>query len=158
MILSLCVGFFSELRLQAAEPPIDFARQIRPILSDNCFACHGFDEGSRKADVRLDDREAAIAVQDGHAALVPGKPDRSEAWRRILSDDPDEQMPPPTTGKKLTAEQKALIQRWIEEGAPYAPHWAFARVERPAVPAGAAHAIDAFITARLQASGLKLSP
>ena len=138
MILSLCVGFFSELRLQAAEPPVDFARQIRPILSDNCFACHGFDEGSRKADVRLDDREAAIAVQDGHAALVPGKPDRSEAWRRILSDDPDEQMPPPTTGKKLTAEQKALIQRWIEEGAPYAPHWAFARVERPAVPAGAA--------------------
>ena len=158
MILSLCVGLFCAPRLPGAEPPVDFARQIRPILSDNCFACHGFDEGSRKADVRLDDREAAIAVQDGHAALVPGKPDRSEVWRRIISDDPDEQMPPPTTGKKLTAEQKALIQRWIEEGAPYAPHWAFARVERPGVPAGDAHPVDAFIAARLQASGLKHSP
>jgi hypothetical protein len=158
IVLSLCVAVVGGHELRSAEPPVDFARQIRPILSDNCFACHGFDVGSRKGDVRLDEREAATVIQDGHAALVPGQPDRSEMWRRIVSADADEQMPPPSTGKKLTAEQKALIQRWIKEGAPYAPHWAFARVERPAVPAGETHPIDAFIAERLRAAGLKLSP
>ncbi len=103
-----------------------------------------------------------IAVADGHAAVVPGEPDRSELWRRILSTDLDEQMPPPSTGKHLTDGQKDLLKRWIEEGAPFAPHWAFGRVERPAVPVikgvAVANPIDAFILQTLRSQHLSLSP
>lgn len=157
IVLSVCLCLVGLSEVRSADTPIDFARQIRPILSDNCFACHGFDPGSRQGDLRLDDREAATVIHDGHAALVPGQPDRSDMWRRIVSNDPDEQMPPPTSGKKLSAEQKALIQRWIEQGAPYAPHWSFARVERPVTPVGEPHVIDAFIAERLKAHQLTLS-
>lgn len=148
--------------LSAEDELIDFARQIRPILSENCFACHGFDPASRKGELRLDDREAVIAVTNGHAAIVPSAPDRSELWRRIVSTEPEEVMPPPSTGKQLTAAQKDLIQRWIKQGAHYAPHWAFSRIEKPAVPVLAGqtipHPIDAFVQQKLNAHQLSLSP
>ena len=153
----------SMLRPVSAEDElVDFARQIRPILSENCFACHGFDPASRKGDLRLDDREAAIAVKDGHAAISPSAPDRSELWRRILSTESEEVMPPPSSGKRLTDAQKELIQRWIKQGASYAPHWAFSRIEKPTVPTiegqSIAHPIDAFILQKLRAHHLTLSP
>ncbi len=147
---------------ESADAPVDFARQIRPILSENCFACHGFDPSSRKAELRLDEREAAVALLDGHAAIVPGQSSESEVWKRIVSTDPDEQMPPPTSGKKLSDAQKQLLKRWIDEGAAYAPHWAFGRVERPSVPQSegeaAGHPIDAFIVGTLAEHQLTLSP
>jgi len=146
---------------QSADVPIDFARQIRPILSENCFACHGFDPAARQGELRLDERGAALAIQEGHAAIVPGAPDRSELWRRILSVDPEEQMPPPSSGKHLTDEQKDLFKRWIEQGAGYAPHWAFGRIEKPEVPVidgpVVANPVDAFVRQKLQSHQLSLS-
>jgi hypothetical protein len=157
-----------------------FNRDIRPILSDNCFACHGFDAKKRKADLRLDTVEGAYAVNDGVQAIKPGDLAGSEVWVRINSADEDEVMPPPDSHKKLTAGQKALIKRWIEEGAPYQKHWAFETPVKPAVPvigakssvfrnrADAAlntehrtrdtHPIDAFIARRLEREGLAFSP
>ena len=109
---------------QAAE--VSFNRQIRPILSDNCYACHGFDEKHRKAELRLDVRESALEVKDGAAAIVPGNPAKSTIWQRIISDDPEQVMPTPESHKPpLNSEQRALIKRWIEEGAKYEPHWSF---------------------------------
>ena len=147
---------------RSADEPVDFARQIRPILSEYCFACHGFDPAARKGELRLDDRDAALAARDGHAAVVPGAPDRSELWRRILSADPEEQMPPPSSGKQLNEEQRDLMRRWIEQGAAYAPHWAFGRIEKPAVPTVAgpavANPIDAFVLQKLHSHQLVLSP
>ena len=151
-----------EATSSASDPRVDFARQIRPILSENCFACHGFDPSSRKAELRLDEREAALIAHDGQAAIVPGHSSESEAWKRILSNDPDEQMPPPTSGKALSAGQKELLKRWIDQGAPYAPHWAFGRVERPNVPLTVGEAytnpIDAFVVDKLRTHSLSLSP
>jgi hypothetical protein len=136
---------------------IDFGREVRPILSEFCYACHGFDAESREADLRLDTREGATATTDGVTAVVPGKPEASELMVRILSDDRGEVMPPPKAKKTLTAAQKETLRRWIAEGAEYAQHWAFVRPERPRVPAGQ-HPIDYFIAQRLTAAGLTFSP
>ncbi|MBM3873291.1 MAG: DUF1553 domain-containing protein [Verrucomicrobia bacterium] len=148
----------------AATPPaaLSFNRDIRPILSENCFHCHGPDKNHRKADLRLDDRDAAI---EGFA-WAPGSPETSEAIQRILSTDPDEQMPPPDSARTLTATQKATLQRWVAEGAAYEAHWAYVAPTRPALPASAASgsgapgsgAIDAFIDAGLARAGLTASP
>src|SRR5262249_44803530 len=113
---------------------VDFTRDIRPILANNCLLCHGPDAKARKGDLRLDVREGALIAREGKAAIVPGKPDQSELLRRVASTDRDEVMPPAKSGKKLTKEQVALLKRWIEQGAPYAKHWAFVKPERPAVP------------------------
>ena len=113
---------------------VDFARDIRPLLSDNCFACHGPDAKQRKADLRLDTREGALADLDGTSAVVPGKPSESELVRRVTTDDEDDLMPPPDSGKKLDATQKALLQRWIAEGAEYELHWSYKPVTRPMPP------------------------
>ena len=160
-LLATVLGIFGVAVCGAGES-VDFARQIRPILSENCFACHGFDPSSRQADLRLDEREAALVPHEGHFAIIPGNSSESEVWKRILSTDPNEQMPPPTSGKALSATQKELLKRWIDQGAPYAPHWAFGRVERPNVPqaAGEAHAnpIDAFVVGTLHKHQLSLSP
>src|SRR5438105_5406618 len=135
-----------------AENAIRFNRDIRPILSDNCFLCHGPDKNRRKAKLRLDDREIALAKR----AIVPGKPDESELVARISAAD-DDRMPPPETHKTLTAKQKDLLKRWIAAGAEYEPHWAYIPVERPAVPglisprSATANPIDAFILAKLAA-------
>ncbi|MEM7395603.1 MAG: c-type cytochrome domain-containing protein, partial [Verrucomicrobiota bacterium] len=113
---------------------IDFARDIRPILSDNCFACHGPDRNTREADLRLDEREGALANLDGARAIVPGKPEQSELMHRILTDDENDIMPPPKSNKTLTAQEKDLLKQWIEQGAEYAQHWAFIPPERPTPP------------------------
>ena len=97
---------------------IDFQRDIRPILSENCFHCHGPDERRRKAKLRLDTRDGLFRTSDGVTVVVPGKPDGSELVKRILSDDEDEVMPPPDLTRRLTAEQKSLLRRWVQSGAP----------------------------------------
>ncbi|HEX8916560.1 MAG TPA: PSD1 and planctomycete cytochrome C domain-containing protein, partial [Humisphaera sp.] len=142
---------------RAAEPAVEFNRDVRPILSDNCFACHGFDPKTRKAKLRLDTAEGAFADRDGNRAVVPGELDKSLVWSRIVSKDPDEQMPPPDSHKKLTDAQRAVLKRWIEQGAKYQQHWSFEPVRRPEVPAvdGAQNPIDAFLAERLKKEGLK---
>lgn len=145
----------SPLATFAAE--VSFNRDIRPILSDNCYYCHGTDSNHRKAGLRLDTFEGATADNDGVRALVPGDPAKSELWLRIISKDEDEVMPPPDAHKTpFTSAQRDLVKRWIEQGAKYEPHWAFVPPVKAAVPAGEA-AIDHFIGQRLQAEGLAFS-
>ena len=112
------LSFTSLLTPTDAADRIRFNEQIRPLLSDRCFACHGPDGKRREADLRLDLRPNAIGEADGPAAIVPGKPDESHLWKRIISTDPDLQMPPPSAKKpRFTAEELSLLRRWIEEGA-----------------------------------------
>ncbi len=138
-----------------ATQEIDFNRDIRPILSDNCFHCHGPDEEHRKANLRLDLREHAFGDNDGVVSVVPNDLGASEAWLRISSDDPDEVMPPPKSPKKMTTAQKDFIRRWIESGAEWTDHWAFVAPEKPTAPK---NGIDHFIQQRLQQVGLEPSP
>jgi len=150
---------FAALAAEAA-PKLDFNRDIRPILSDNCFACHGFDAKKRKADLRLDNAEGAYAVIDGVQAVKPGDPEASELIKRILSKDPEEVMPPPDSHKKLTQAQVDTLRRWIAEGAGYRKHWSFEPPSRPPVPGGGEglSPIDAFLREELAKHGLKPSP
>ncbi|MFN0053451.1 MAG: PSD1 and planctomycete cytochrome C domain-containing protein [Planctomycetales bacterium] len=143
--------------------PVDFTRTIRPILSDACFLCHGPDADGRKADLRLDTKDGALGAAGAPGVFVPGKPDESEALRRMLSDDPEERMPPPASGKSLTPAQIEVVRRWVAQGAKWSTHWAFQTPQRPAVPAlsgsgPARNAIDHFIRARLATEGLSPSP
>ncbi len=147
---------------RAAEK-VDFNRDVRPILSDTCFNCHGPDAGSRKADLRLDLESAAKAElphSPGKRAVVPGKPLDSELIVRILTSDPDEVMPPPKFNKPLTTAQKEVLQRWIAQGAEWRQHWAYEAPVRPPVPPAAAGAnpIDAFINARLAREKIEPNP
>ncbi len=151
--------------LFAAEPQaadIDFNRDVRPILTNNCLKCHGPDD-HREAGLRLDDpRSATAELESGSTAIVPGKPDESELVRRILSDDADEVMPPPTSNKHLTDIQKDLLRRWIAAGAQYQPHWSLVPPTLPPLPkvsdpAWPKNEIDHFVLARLDAEGLKPS-
>jgi Protein of unknown function (DUF1553)/Protein of unknown function (DUF1549)/Planctomycete cytochrome C len=142
-----------------ADAKVSFNREIRPILSEQCFSCHGFDPKHRKADLRLDTREGALADNDGVRAIIPGDPAKSELWKRLLSQDPEEVMPPPEAHKpKLTAKQLATLRRWIEEGAPYEPHWAFTAPVRPTLMEKGPAAIDALIDQGLKEAGLTASP
>jgi hypothetical protein len=143
-----------------SEPrPVSFDREIRPILSDTCFACHGPDDAKRKAGLRLDVRESAFAPREDGPAVVPRDPAASGIYRRISSSDPDEQMPPADFERRLTPGQIALIRRWIEQGAPWDEHWSLVAPKRPAAPAvrdpsWPGSPIDAFILARLEGEGL----
>ncbi len=132
---------------------IDFNRQIRPILSDNCFLCHGPASSTRKADLRLDLRESAIES----GAVSPGDLAQSELLARITSDDGDVLMPPPDSNKRLTEEQKKLLEQWIAAGAPYEKHWSFVPPRKEA-ELGSEHPVDHFIGRELQAAGLSFSP
>ena len=144
----------------ASDSTLDFNRDVRPILSDRCFACHGPDAEDRQAGLRLDGRDAAItALESGGTAIVPGKPEASEMLVRITSTDPDVVMPPPHVNKPITQAEAEVLRRWIAEGAEYRGHWAFERVQRPAVPevknaAWPQTPIDRFILARLEHEGL----
>jgi hypothetical protein len=129
-----------------------FNRDIRPILSENCFACHGPDEKQRQADLRLDVRDVAIE----HDVLAPGAPDDSELVQRVFSGDPELVMPPPDSHKTLTPRQRELLKQWIADGAVYQGHWAYEQPQRPDVPEGA-HAIDFLVGRRLQQRGLDFS-
>lgn len=161
-LLSLVAGGAST-PATAAEP-VQFNRDIRPILSNHCFNCHGPDAGTREADLRLDIQAGLLGDgQDAAGVIVPGKPADSPLWHRITADDPAEQMPPPDFGKPLSAQQKELIRRWIEEGANWQGHWAFVPPTRPAVPqvqngSWPAGAIDTFLLARMEAAGVSPSP
>ena len=104
---------------------VNFNRDIRPLLSDRCFHCHGPDAAHREADLRLDTAEGAMTDLGGHAAIVPGKPEESELYRRIISTDVDERMPPEDDGDPLSKEEAELLRRWIEQGAKYEAHWSF---------------------------------
>lgn len=137
-----------------------FNRDIRPILSDRCFRCHGPDSKARKAKLRLDTPDGARAERRSGRAIVPGDPAASLLVRRIRHEDPDERMPPQDSGKTLDADEIARLSRWIEEGAPYERHWSYERLERPPVPASAdsawpRNAIDRFLHARLRSVGLE---
>src|SRR5262245_45571610 len=125
---------------RVAETPIpakvEFNRDVRPILSDNCFHCHGPDTKAREADLRLDIRDEAVKeAGSGATPIVAGKASESELVRRILSKDADERMPPPDSHKKLTSRQKQILQRWVEQGAEYQQHWSFEPPVKPAIPA-----------------------
>ena len=114
---------------------IDFNFHVKPILSDRCFACHGPDKNSRKAELRLDlEEDAFAALSSGNHAFVPGNPATSESVIRILSDDPEVLMPPPESNLLLTADEKATIIKWIEQGAQWKAHWAFVKPEKPPMP------------------------
>ena len=139
--------------------PLDFNRDIRPILSENCFYCHGQDGQKREADLRLDDRAAAIEA----GAIVPGDSGASTMLERIHSTDPDVQMPPPNSNRRLSDDQKKIVDRWIKEGAEYEPHWAFTAPVRPVPPevkqaAWVRNEIDRFVLAKIEAAGLVPAP
>ncbi|MFM7181384.1 MAG: PSD1 and planctomycete cytochrome C domain-containing protein [Verrucomicrobiales bacterium] len=145
----------------APPPPVSFNKDIRPILSENCFFCHGPDPRHRGEDLRLDLFEAATEKRDGIAAIVPGDREKSEAWRRML--DSDDPMPPVKSHKALKPEQIELLGRWIDEGATYEPHWAYVKPEEEPMPGVSnpewkENPIDSFILAKLDKLGFKPSP
>src|SRR6266436_5664010 len=163
-ILFAALALFSARPAPALEP-LQFNRDIRPILSDRCFKCHGPDKGSRKASLRLDLAEEAYAERKkpGKYAIVPGKPEASLVCTKIFSTSPDELMPPPESNLSLTPKEKETIRRWISEGARYQPHWAFIPLP-DAIPVTTVqnkrwprNEIDRFILARLEKEGLKPS-
>ena len=173
MRLRPAIFFLTTALARAAEPAlpekVEFNRDIRPIMSDTCFHCHGPDAKSREAGMRLDLREEALKKTKSDAVpIVPGKPDESEIIGRIF--DADEPMPPEKAHKPLTARQKNLIRRWVEQGAVYEPHWAYAPLKKPALPGGTAienrksaiesspNPIDAFVTAKLAEKNISPSP
>lgn len=144
---------------RAAEP-VSFLRDIRPILSEGCFQCHGPDDKNRKAGLRLDTKQGAFSEVNEGMTLVAGKPDESVLLQRVQSSDPKKQMPPPKSGKKLTQRQIELLRRWIEQGASWSDHWAFVAPQRPALPQVATpgwvrNPIDAFVLARLERESLR---
>ena len=158
------IGFFANtISASAAEvAPVDFNFQIRPLLSDRCFRCHGPDSASRKAKLRLDQRDGALKeLEDGMAVVKPGDIEHSELVRRIFTENEDDLMPPPDSHLTLTAAEKELLKRWVSEGADYKPHWSLLPVQTVEVPMlknGTApfNSIDAFIRSRLEKE--KLAP
>jgi hypothetical protein len=162
-LLSLVALSIAPTLSSANEPKLDFNRDIRPILSENCFQCHGFDEEARQADLRLDLAEFALADRDGVPAIVAGHPENSELWRRITSEDEAEMMPPPDSHRVLKPEQKETLRRWIEEGAVFAKHWSFippVKARPPAVTNSSwpRNEIDRFVLARLESNDPPLEP
>ena len=126
-------GAFS-LSAHASPPPVDFSREILPLLSDACYKCHGPDEPARKAKLRLDQKDGLFRTRNDVTVVKPGAPADSELLFRIVSTDPEEVMPPPDAVRQLKPAEIALLQRWVAEGAPYGAHWAFTPVARPAIP------------------------
>ncbi|MEM0895611.1 MAG: PSD1 and planctomycete cytochrome C domain-containing protein [Verrucomicrobiota bacterium] len=142
---------------------VDFARDVQPILSENCFHCHGPDAADRKAGLRLDTQDGAFADLGGYAAVIPGDVDKSELIARITAHGSNDMMPPAKSNRLLTRQQKDLLVRWVEEGAAWADHWAFVAPERPGLPRASDPAwnlnpIDQFIYRRLEREGLQPSP
>jgi len=147
----------------ATEKAVDFDRQIRPILSDKCFACHGPDAQARQANLRLDTKEGAFADRGGYRVVVPGNSAASKLYQKISSPDQSFRMPPVSSGRTLTAQQIELIRRWIDEGAPWEVHWAYVPPNRPPAPnvkeqSWVRNPIDSFVLERLEREGLKPSP
>jgi hypothetical protein len=171
LFISLLLGFVAgsafwnaSRATVAAAQDVQFNRDIRPILSDRCFYCHGPDEKNRKAGLRLDTFEGATKDRGGYKAITPGKPDESELIRRVTSHEPSEMMPPPAAKKApITEAEAALLKRWIAQGAKYEGHWAFQPLARTAPPAvkntkWVRNDIDRFILARLEREGMQPAP
>ncbi len=168
LIVSLCR--ISEAASPSTPAEVEFDRDIRPILSDACFFCHGPDSAKRKADLRLDTEQGALRqFKGGRRPIVPGDPEKSEIIRRMLTEDPDEKMPPPDSHRTITPQQIEKVKQWVRQGAHWQQHWAFVAPKRPHLPlpngAGAKaeviwprNPIDAFVLTRLQKEGLKPSP
>ncbi len=145
-------------------PPVRYGRDVRPLLADRCFTCHGPDANERQAGLRLDLFESATAARAGGAAIVPGKRAESELWRRLTHADADERMPPADSNRRpLSAAERERIGRWLDQGADYEPHWAFVPPVRPPLPVlqdarGVRNELDRFVRARLEAEGVAPSP
>lgn len=159
--LAVFVGGILAASQAVASERVDFRRDIRPILSDKCFQCHGPD-GDRESDLRLDLQESLLSQHDGIAAVVPHDIDRSLLFARINSEDEDLRMPPRDSGKSLTSREIDLLRRWIEQGAEWAGHWSFEKLTSSAIPSGNANwscnTIDRFVSQRLSEAGLTPSP
>ena len=158
VLISLVCVIGNSAHAEAAKKTIDFNRDIRPILSENCFQCHGPDKNKRKADLRLDTKEGLFDEIDDTHPVVPGRPADSDLLRRILTTDVEDHMPPAKSNKSLSAKQVASIKQWIEEGAEYKGHWAYiapVRAAEPAVNVNIKHPIDKFILAKLKEQNLK---
>ncbi len=148
--------FASTIHSGAAD--IDYARDIQPILSEHCFHCHGPDENTREAGLRLDSHAGAIAKSDEHAvAIVPGNPDASELIQRVIAKDPDDIMPPPDQHKPVNETQIKLLRQWIEEGAPYSQHWAFIPPIKQALPNVESNPVDSWVRERLKKNDIAYS-
>lgn len=163
VILGSCLSIGSESIGQ--QQAIDYAQDIRPILSEACFQCHGPDDNSREADLRLDTQEGLMSDLGGYAPVIPGDAEKSELLVRILTEDDDELMPPPSANKQLTATQKELLVQWVQEGGEWAQHWAFVSPGLPDVPQFAGSTapeglteIDRFVVSRMVSQGLQVSP
>jgi len=160
VLLSLAVVLLGQPQSLKAE--VSFSQEVRPILSDHCFACHGPDGETRQADLRLD----SLTEATERGVLVPGDADASEVWLRITSDDPDLMMPPPEYHKPLTAQQRQTLRKWIQDGAQYETHWSFSPPQRPSIPELPAgergetntHPIDAFLQKSIREAGLTPAP
>src|SRR5687768_1896420 len=137
----IALGFAS--RLTAAD--VEFNRDVRPILSDACYACHGPDARARQAELRPDTKDGLA----DETVVIPGQSAKSGLVQRITAADPSEVMPPPKSGKKLTPKQVETLKKWIDQGAKYEGHWSFEPIKRSAPPAGAKHPVDAFVRAEL---------
>ena len=151
----------SSLQTARAQPPVDFRREVLPILSENCFTCHGPDEKTRKAELRLDVKDGALRTKE--PVIVRGKSSESELFERVSSKERDQVMPPPKSGKTLSPSQIDVIRKWIDQGADWKGHWAFERISRPAPPvvqqsSWSRNPIDRFILKALETSGLSPSP
>ncbi len=164
MLRRILAFLFTAAAFAAPKPAgIDFQRQIRPILSDNCFQCHGPDKNTRMAGLRLDLKDEVLAKRAAGAAIVPGKPNESPLYLRIAESNPAKLMPPAHSRKAITPPQKDLIRRWIEQGAPWTEHWSFIAPKRATAPAvkdarWARNPIDRFVLAKVEAAGLKPAP
>src|SRR4051794_27728642 len=167
--LTLAAAMLVATGARAGDPPsraIDFNRDIRPILSNACYQCHGPDAAKRKGvakPLRLDTEEGAFADLGGYSVIVRGKPEESELIQRIASDDPGEVMPPPKHAARLPAAEVQRISAWVKQGAPYARHWAYRKPARPALPevrdaAWSRNPVDRFLLARMEKEGLAPSP
>ena len=157
-LLSSCLQLAGE-----GKQTVSFNRDIRPILSSKCFHCHGPSDKFRKAKLRLDLEESALSERGGIRAIVPGSLDESELWHRILSDDPEEMMPPPESKKPMSKEEISLFKTWIAEGAKWEDHWSFSAIKQPALPEVSnpdwiRNPIDRFVLRNLDKRGLKPSP
>lgn len=162
-VLWTCMLLFSAAPASAGDLPevVEFNRDIRPILSDNCFFCHGPDKNKRQADLRLDTEAGLLGTAGGAGPVIPGQPDDSPLLQRILTSDPETHMPPPATGKVLTDQQIQLLRRWIQQGGRYEGHWAFLPLAAEAAggtdhsPAAVAAKIDHYIDVSLQSAGMQ---
>ncbi len=165
MIMKFPIFLYASLCLTISpfafgKPAVDFTKDVRPLLSEYCFHCHGPDKSTREANLRLDTQEGAFKDLGDYSAIVPGQPDESELVFRLHSKDKDELMPPPKTGKTLTPEQKKIIETWIASGAKYEEHWSFRPIAKPALPPkrSSDHPIDRFLENSLSKEKLALSP